>query len=426
VADIEAGTSTPSNWISRLAPPPEVQRVLVVQTFGYSLGSGFYAAGSVIFFTVYAGLSTGQVAAVMSVVGAVALALRLPCGMLADRLGGRRAWMAGALAQAVMFGLYPFAHGLIAILVVASLAGVGASLGGSGRGRYLGEAIPSGRRVKANAYLRSVLNVGMALGTVGAGFLVAVHSHRAMAAIVLANAVGFLLDVVLLAFFIKAVPGGGPRKAKPSGRGALRDRPFLVLSALNGVFALSDVILTVVLPLWILRTTHAQRPLIPALLLVNMIMVTVLQVWASKNSEDVPGSVRVQRRAGLFMAGACVLIPFTYHSRGLVTWVVVLAAAVVMTLGELYSAASGWGLGYALSPDDRRGEYLAVFNWGTQFADIVGPAAITALAISFIPGGWLLIAAVFLAAAFGTAPTVAWLERSRSMITEQATVATTS
>jgi MFS family permease len=403
------------NRLARLMPPPELPRVLVAQTFTYAVGSGFNASGSVIFFIVYAGLSAPQVAWMASAVGVVSLVCRLPCGMLADRLGGKRTWLIGAVIQGVMLATYPLLHGYGQILTVALLAGLGATLGNAGRGRYLGEAVSPGHRVRANAYLRSVLNVGMALGTVGAGFLVAVESRTAMATVVLANAATFAVDACLLAFFIKAiVPGHGWRKDRPRTRSALQDGPFLVLSLVSGVYMMTDTVLAVAVPLWVLGHTDAPRPIISVVLLINMIMVTLLQVWASTNSEDVSGAARKQLHAGVLLALACLVLPISAWSTHVVTWIVIAAAVIFLTLGEMFASASAWGLSYALSPQDRRGEYLAMFGWSGSFAEIVGPAGTAALALSFIPFGWIAIGTVFLLAGLATRPVAIWVERSHA------------
>jgi MFS family permease len=396
-----------------MTPPPQLQRLLIVQSLSYAVGSGFYAAGSIVFFTVYTSLSATQVALGLSIAGAVALAMRVPFGMLADRIGGRTSWLLGAAGQAILFATYPFIHGYLAFVIVVSLVGLAAVLGNAGRGRYLGEVIEQGHRVKVNAYLRSVVNIGMALGTAVAGFVVAVQSRQAMATIVLVNAASFVVDVVLLMFFIAPGKRGAGRKNRPSGRAALKDGPFVVLSLVNGIFVMSDTVLTVVIPLWILRETDAPRSLISIVLLVNMTMVSLLQVWASSGSEEVAGAAVRQRRAGLLLVVGCLLVPISAYTADVVTWVVLLATAVLMTLSELLATASAWGLGYALSPESRRGEYLAVFGWGGQFADIAGPAGMTALALSFVPGGWLVIAGIFLTAAVAARPVASWVERSR-------------
>ena len=410
-----SGAGRMRKLISAVSPPAVIQRVLLVQTFTYSLGTGFYLAGSIVFFSVYVELSAAQISLGLSAAALVTLIAKIPFGMLADRLGGKRSWTVGALGQAVLFGCYPLVTGFWAFLPVVCLAALAATFGQSGRSRYLGEVVPRGERVKVNAYLRSVVNVGLALGTAAAGLLVTVQSRRVIAMIILVNAASFLLDVVLLAFFIKPAPAASsPAKTAPSGRAALRDRPFVALSVINGIFMSSDLILTVLLPLWILQVTDGPRSMISVLLLINMFMVTFLQVWASSGSDDVAQAARRQRLAGFVIALACIIVPVSAYTNGALTWVTLVVGVVVLTLGELYSSAAAWGLGYGLSPAERRGEYLAVYGWGGSVGEIVGPATLTYVALTIIPGGWLMVSVLFVAGALLTGPVVERVIRSRS------------
>lgn len=397
-----------------LLPPRELPRILVIQTLTYTIGLGFYTAGSVVFFTVYTGLSAAQVALGISVAALLRLVLQLPCGILSDRLGGRRAWLSGALGQALLFGTYPWLHGFGQFLAVICAVAVAAGIGGAGRSRYLGEVIPAGRRVAANAYLKSVLNVGMAVGTAGSGLLVGVQSRGVLAGVVLANAAAFLVDVILLLFCTRLRVGDQRlRGVRPGRRRAFTDRPFLALATTQAVFLLSDSVLTIALPLWILRRTDAPRSLIPGVLLINMIMAATLQVWAGRGSEDVDAAARRQRRAGLFLTAACLLVPLSAYSRGPWTWCALSAAVVVLTFGELFASAAATGLSYGLSPEARRGEYLAVFGWGGPLAEIIGPAGLTFLALSSAGLGWLVIAAAFAVAGLVTLPIVSRLVGDR-------------
>jgi MFS family permease len=396
------------------APPPGLHLSIVVQTFTYSLGTGFYTAGSIIFFTIYVGLPSKQVALGMSIAALLAFAARIPIGMLSDRLGGRATWRLSALLQALLFSSYPLIDNFEYYVVVVSAIGLAEVAGAIGRDRYIGEVISADSRIAVNSYLRSVLNIGLALGTVSAGALTQVRSHRLLACIVLVYALTFYLDVVLLSFWVKPAPRKpGTWHAPPKGRHAVTDRPFTALSIFRGVFTLSDILFVTVVPLWILQSAHGQKAVIPAMLLLNMLMVTFLQVRAGRGVNGIADSAQRQRRAGILLAVACAIIPIAAHTGGAWTWLVLLAAAAFMTQAELYTAVSGWGLAYGLSPEARRGEYLAVFYSGPQLAGIVGPAAITALVMT-TSAGWYVMAAVFLISGLASVRFVDAVVRSRS------------
>jgi hypothetical protein len=77
--------------------------------------------------------------------------------------------------------------------------------------------------------------------------------------------------------------------------------------------------------------------------------------------------------------------------------VLVLAAAVSLTVGEIWQSAGGWGLSYAYAPEDRRSAYLSVYNLGAAATSVVGPALLTWAVVNQEAPGWLGLAAAFVA-----------------------------
>src|ERR1700759_3213452 len=93
--------------VDKLLPPPGLPRQLVVQTAVVSVGWGIYLTGGVVFFKQYVGLSAVPIGVGYSVAGFLSLVVALPLGPLADRIGGKRAWVAGALVGVLAFASYP-------------------------------------------------------------------------------------------------------------------------------------------------------------------------------------------------------------------------------------------------------------------------------------------------------------------------------
>src|SRR3954466_11053616 len=92
-----------SSLLTKILPPEGLPRTLAFQSAVFAIGSGTFLTGSVVFFTVYIGLTPVQVGLGFSVAGFLGLAGNLPLGHLADRIGGRRAWVIGALGGAAAF-----------------------------------------------------------------------------------------------------------------------------------------------------------------------------------------------------------------------------------------------------------------------------------------------------------------------------------
>jgi MFS family permease len=92
-----------------LLPPAGLPRAIAFQSAVIAIGGGTYITGSVVFFTHVLHLSPLQIGTGLSVAGLAGLAMSLPLGGLADRLGGQRSWVIGAVVEAAGFASYPLA-----------------------------------------------------------------------------------------------------------------------------------------------------------------------------------------------------------------------------------------------------------------------------------------------------------------------------
>ena len=81
------------------------------------------------------------------------------------------------------------------------------------------------------------------------------------------------------------------------------------------------------------------------------------------------------------------------------------------TGAELFNSAGDWGLQAELSDPARRGEYQGVTQLGYTLGSVWAPAVYTFLAMEWGPAGWLVIAAIVLAAAVGIHPAARAAER---------------
>jgi MFS family permease len=148
--------------------------------------------------------------------------------------------------------------------------------------------------------------------------------------------------------------------------------------------------------------------------MVNTAMIIAFQVRASRGSEDLAVVRRSVQRCGVAFALAAVTF-FSAHWLSPVLAVLVLAAAVVIhTVGELWQAGAAFGLSFELAPAHAQGQYQGLFGMGMGLAQTVGPALLTLLTITWGPPGWLVVAGFFLLASRALPPAISWAERTRS------------
>ncbi|MGI5241616.1 MFS transporter [Dactylosporangium sp. CA-139066] len=398
-----------------LLPPPGVARSLCVQSLVFAVGNGVFTTGSAVFFLHVAGLSPVQVGVGFSIAGAVSLLLSVPLGALADRFGGRRVWLAGVLAEASVLLWYPWLHGFAAFLVLMPLAALAETLASNGRTVYQAEVLAREDRVRSLAFVRSAMNIGFFAGGALAAIPLAIGTGWAYRAMVLGNALGLLVNAVLVSRMPsppRAVPAAHP--AEPARRGAVwRDRPFLAVAALCSVLAGHASLTTEVIPLWLTARTDAPRVMLAVLFGANTAMCVALQVLASRGVDSPAGIARALRRGGLAVAAACAALYLSGTTTGWPTIALLLAGSALVTLGELWQSAGYWGVTTELPPPAVRGEYVGAARMSFGVQSMLGPASLTFLAMHGGGLGWLAIAAVFVLGAAAAGPAMAWVTGTR-------------
>jgi MFS family permease len=384
---------------ARLLPPTPLGRALALQTCLYAVGTGVFVSGNAVYFTRVVGLSPAQVGLGISLGGAVSMVAAVPAGRLADRVGLRGCWTVAAFAEALLYLAYPWVHGLERFVLLLALLSLAQALGAGGRGGYTLAVVPRGQRVRILAFVRSALNIGFTVGALLAGLALATGNTAVIRAIPLATAAVLLVNGLL----VSRLPAAGrrttgqARRAEPGSR-ALRNRRFVLLSGLNGLMAVDQVLLSVVFPLWLVSRTDAPHAVLAWLYGTNTVLVVLLQVRASRGAETVAGAARAARVAGLAAVGACVVMMTTAWTPGAATIVVLWLGYVLVTGAELFHSAAGWGFLSELTDPDRRGEYQGVWKLGQQAQLMVGPVTCTWLAVSWRPEGLLVIGGVALVA----------------------------
>ena len=223
--------------LQTLRPPQGSPKVLLVQAVTYASGEGVFIAGSAAFFTRYVGLSPTRVGAVLSIAAAAALIVKVPLGRAADRYGARPCWFIAAFSQAALYCLYPLVDGFATATAVAAAVAVASALGAAARGKIFGDVVAPGHRVKVQAYLRALTNLGYAIGTALAGLALAVNTDAAYASLVLINAASYAIDCILI-FKLPAPHRSAHEKAtrgRRIGPSVLRDAPFIALGIVNSM-----------------------------------------------------------------------------------------------------------------------------------------------------------------------------------------------
>jgi MFS family permease len=379
-------------------------RVFVLVALIDSVGTGLYLASSVLFLTRAVGLTGSQVGLGVAAGAVTGFLATVPAGMLADRRGAKGVLMMMQAWRGLCFIALALIGSFTQFLVVSILLGLADRGVGPVTQAVVGAAVEDTSRVRVLALMRSVRNAGFGAGAAISTALIAVDNPTLYRGMVLADAASFFIAVAVLAKVNVANRPTIRTRSLFGGPRVFLDRPYLALSGLNGVLTLHMTLLAVGIPLWTATRTDAPLWVVGVVLVLNTVLSVLLQVWAARGCEDVRTAVRRGVWAGVALAGCAVMLPLAADRPAAVAAAVVLLAALLLTLGELWQSASAWGLSNDLAPAQHRGEYLSAFSLGRSLQEAAGPVVITALVIPYPGLGWPLVAVVFVLAGLGLPP----------------------
>ncbi|PXX58145.1 MFS transporter [Nocardia tenerifensis] len=378
-------------------PPPGAGRI-AGSALADAVGTGVFASGAAVYFSERLGLSIAVIAGGLAIAGAVSLAAVTPLGMLSDRFGYQRMVRITHFGRAVLYPLFLFVDNVAGFAAVITLATVLERLASPAFQAMVGAAVGAEGRNETMGYVRAMRNAGFALGGLVTSAAIAVGTATAYDVLPIGNAVSFALAGLLLA----GVRNTCAPKGEPGERPRRRVRPrYLALAGLNVVLLMHDTILQLALPLYVLNQTRIAPAVLPAMYVVNTVLVVVLQRRLSRWAATMRGAARAEEVAGVLLAVACACFAAVAVLPPVHGGVALVAGVVALTLGESLQIAGSWELSYEHAPSTERGAHLAVFSIGVGVQHSVGPAIVTLLA-AWGAVAWFPFAAAFVVAGTAT------------------------
>jgi MFS family permease len=393
-----------------LVPEPGPRRIYGLATLANTLGFGLIITSMALYFTRVVHLSTVQVGLGLTISGLIGLVAGVPIGDLADRHGPRTVVRATFLVSFVATIGYLLIRDFAAFLVVSTVDMLAMNANGAADGALLRRVGGEDATVFRSA-THAITNVGISLGAVGCAVAVQIGTADAYRALIAGNALTFLAAWVVSG----RLPKYEPLPAPPDGPrwGALTDRPFVAYAALNALMSMQYFVMLLPLPLWIVDRTDAPRWTVGALILLNTLIVVTFQVRVGRNVATIRQGGAALRRAGLLFLVSCCAIGFTAGLPGWAAVLIIGAAIVVHTIGELNHAAGTFALDFGLAPAHAQGQYQGLAGLGIGAGAALAPVFMIGLCLTLGTAGWIILGLFFAALSF-TAPAIArWAERTR-------------
>ena len=177
----------------------------------------------------------------------------------------------------------------------------------------------------------------------------------------------------------------------------------------------NQVLLNIVIPLWLVEATDAPHVLLAWLFGTNTVLCIFLPAYTSKGVKDLRDALRYTWISSAFFVVSCLITMVTHSTVGLITVLLVWLGHVTVTGAELAISGASWSFQAELMDPRRRGEYQGVEEVSRALGGQWAPWLFTGLALSWFHGGegWLVIAAIIIAATIGLGPSIRLAERFR-------------
>jgi len=349
-------------------------------------GTGLFYPFSLIYFQRQLGAPLVQIGTCLTVAGLVGAAGVAQTGGLVDRFGARDAMVAATLTRAAIFAVYPLVHYVAVFAVLATVMTL-AYRTDQVAGQALASGLaPPGEIASWLALSRMTLNVGIGVGAMAGGMLLASSSNGTW--LVLANAAAFTIAAGISLTF----PDVGERTTGAAKDGQVwRDHLFIGVAVLNGLWLLVGLAVEVGLPVYLVLYLDMPAALVSVVVLINTGLVFLLQLPIARVIRDRP----VMRAFAVGVGAYAVTFGLLFATQRAVGAVLIAALIVSVcgfTLGEMVVSVSGMVVVNRLAPPGRVGAYVGVSQLFAGLGSAVAPILFTA-GLQLSPGAlWLTLA----------------------------------
>ncbi|MGE5827263.1 MAG: MFS transporter [Micromonosporaceae bacterium] len=403
-----------------MLPPRGPQRPLAASVFVVTTGGGILLGSTTLYLTRIIGISAVRVGLGLTVGAVLGMVAGPLMGHVADRRGPREVQILTMLCGAVATAGYVVVRAFWTLVLVSLLTALIGAAASASRAPLV-RALAGDRINWYLSYQRAITNVGVMVGIMIATIGIQLDTGPAYITLILLGAATFLGAAAML-FRLPHVP---PIEASSTTGHwiALTDRPYLMVTLINGVMSVHLAIPVFALPLWIVNNTAAPPATITAVVVLNGLMIVALQVRMSRHVSDLRSAGQRMRWAGVAMLVSSALIGVT---AGLSRWtagLLLIAAMVAYTLGELWHTVASFELMFGLAVPHAQGQYAGVFGLGVGIANAAGPAVLAALCLVHGLPGWLALGGLLTGVGLLAPPAVRWAERNRFSATRAAATA---
>ncbi|MFI5607535.1 MFS transporter [Amycolatopsis sp. NPDC051903] len=362
-------------------------RVVLLCALGIdNFGSGLFLPLALVYVTRVVGIPLALAGTAVTVGTLAGLVVPPLAGRLVDRTGPRAVVAGAQLLQAAGTVAYLVADGVAEVVIAAILLAAGQQLFHSSLYALIAEVAGDVPKDRPFAEVGMVRAGGFGLGGLTSSGFLTWFGDSGYSVALAVDVVTFVVAAALITSVVKPVHRVAPR-VRTSG--VLRDRPYLALILLSGMFGLSLDFFLIGTPVFVLDLLHGPTWL-PGAILFLLTVVTSVGGTAALRLTRRLNRVDAMRGGSALFAAWCVvslgvlLVPPSWQAGYL------LAATLVYAAGDLVFGPRSGALAEAAAPPEAKGRYLAAFQYAFTFAQVVAPVVVSLFSVSsWLP--WVLV-----------------------------------
>ncbi len=365
----------------------------MIAAFIDTLGTGMFAPFSLLYFQVKAGIPLPRIGLALSTAMLATLLIIPLTGVLVDHIRAKRVVLFAQILQGLGFLGYLLVTNFMMLVGFAVLVTSGLSMFWSAYFTLVADIAALDERDRWYGLVGALRASGIGLGSLLAGFAVALTARNGYILVVLFNGLSFFVAAALVLFGVRESPRHQSHMQTGGYRAVVRDRPFLLLIAANTCFALCSNFIYLAVPLYFTVTLKMPIWFVGTALAFNTIVIATMQTMMVRWLEP------FRRTRGLIMAGGfwcmwCIASILTVFIPPVFRLPSLLVVVCLYSVAQLIHTPTSNALAAGSSPEALRGRYLALYQYSYFLANIVGPSLFALLFVMQPSFPWLVIAAI--------------------------------
>lgn len=382
------------SWLNKVIHEDPIIRKVSLASLIDRFGNGLLISVLVIYFSFTVGIGPHKTALALAIGAAAGLVLTIPAGHIVDRVGQRSVAVIAMTANGLAIFSLIFVHSFIWLTICLAADSIANVFSRNAQLTLIARVGDSKTSPRNRAYTRSINNLGIGLGGLGAGIALSINSAFGYQVAIVIDALSFLFG----AYIYTRVPHfeATLKQREKFDWSIFKDGRYIAATMMASVTNIQFMIQNVGIPIWIVKYTEAPRWWVSTMLILNTAAVVAFQMKISRRTKPLKDSASQYFFTGFLLAGACGLYSLAEGPSAQIASLLLLAGMGLHVLAELIIAMIHWQISFDLADENRQGAYYGLWTLGNGLSEIIGPTLVTFALVTLGKPGWALLALIFI------------------------------